>query len=671
MKNLVFIIIVINIIFSSTCFSAEETVFDYTQGQIRNTDESWSMEGGLFDIRSDIIWKLAGVKKGYYKICCRLRFKPYSGFDYEKNGKAGVRIHNLDSYRLIVPGRAKLVNDSSTLSVGFINTNIDKIEKSNGGRYFADVWADGIFYLEEGMEISVKIIDGRQKVVRSLTLQALDSIPEDEKTELLLSMDEKFHHFSTNRARLFMHIVNFGKNKILLPYQINYKHYDSAEVKRLFFSAEIPAMAAFSGYHEIPVDKFGPYVLECRTEKTGKQIFFSCYPSKTAADLKTDNSFGSHFPDLDIFDNTGGMKWVRTHLIRKIEWANINPQKDVYNWAELDQVVDFFSKQGLSILYSINDTPEWLRPDDVPKNKNGRMIFDFLPKDMAMYDAFIERIAERYKDRINYWEVWNEPNTWIRFNGTTDDYLNMLERTYKILKKIDTNNQVIAGAIAPSYAEWAAKIINQDQGKHFDILSIHPYANRSTPEAAEILRTVSEVKTLLTEKAPQARLWSSEIGYFIPPRSGCKPLDEIELTELFADPDAVSFYPQNNWHNPMPERTAASWLVRNWLLNFLGGSEKIIHFKFYHETEQAGAFAPDGSYRLTYLALMVLANRLDAVRSAVRIDTGDPEIYLAAINQEQKNSVLVAWTCNTRRDILIPVQANDLPRWRKEKITIC
>jgi beta-glucosidase/6-phospho-beta-glucosidase/beta-galactosidase len=56
--------------------------------------------------------------------------------------------------------------------------------------------------------------------------------------------------------------------------------------------------------------------------------------------------------------------------------------------------------------------------------------------DMFHWEAFVRRMAQHYRGRINHWIIWNEPDVWDQdhpgstWAGSEEDYYRLLKTTY-------------------------------------------------------------------------------------------------------------------------------------------------------------------------------------------------------------------------------------------------
>ncbi len=84
-----------------------------------------------------------------------------------------------------------------------------------------------------------------------------------------------------------------------------------------------------------------------------------------------------------------------------IQWRQVNPQSGVWDWNLLDSQVTNFRNQGIKILAILSTAPTW-----AGSNANGTTP----PSNIALWEEFVRRVAQRYSGRIEAYEIWNEPN---------------------------------------------------------------------------------------------------------------------------------------------------------------------------------------------------------------------------------------------------------------------
>ena len=73
------------------------------------------------------------------------------------------------------------------------------------------------------------------------------------------------------------------------------------------------------------------------------------------------------------------------------------------------------------------------------------------PDDLDAFGDFVEMVVRRYKGRIHYYQIWNEPNIYPEWGEQPVDaaeYVELLKVAYTRAKAVDPEVVIIAGALA-------------------------------------------------------------------------------------------------------------------------------------------------------------------------------------------------------------------------------
>ncbi len=178
-----------------------------------------------------------------------------------------------------------------------------------------------------------------------------------------------------------------------------------------------------------------------------------------------------------------GIKIVRVDFA----WSRIQPKKDAFDFSVYDRLVDAFGRNGVEMQALLGYSTPWAVPKDYrPKNpeKQGQPL-----PDATAYGVFCGAVADRYKDRIRYFEFWNEPDLLSFANFSAEDYMTLMRSGYNAIKKVAPNSRLMNGGIASVYTNNSGRdthnnglfeLLLADQGKHFDLFAFHghgPYRN--------------------------------------------------------------------------------------------------------------------------------------------------------------------------------------------------
>jgi hypothetical protein len=188
--------------------------------------------------------------------------------------------------------------------------------------------------------------------------------------------------------------------------------------------------------------------------------------------------------DLQLAKDAG-FTWVK----QRFEWRYIEKsRKNAFEWQEPDRVVDSINRAGLGIIARIDNQPEWARRDGIFPASGP-------PDQMDDWKDYVEELAERYRGKIQAYEIWNEPNITREWGGAPPDpvaYTELLRVSYEAIKKVDPNALVISAGLSPTTEQTDRAIPDSvflrgmyqaGAGAYFDALGVHAPGFKATPEA--------------------------------------------------------------------------------------------------------------------------------------------------------------------------------------------
>jgi LysM repeat protein len=177
-----------------------------------------------------------------------------------------------------------------------------------------------------------------------------------------------------------------------------------------------------------------------------------------------------------------GVRYVKVQV--RWEWIE-GGGPGAYDWSWLDDVVNAAQSNGLTVLASVLQAPEWARacsdPGCPPAN-NG---------DAA---NFFGALAGRYCGRVGAIEVWNEQNLDREWGPTPDPgaYVNLLRSAYGAIKGACGSTLVISGALSPTGVHqpggccwddfiYFQTMVNNGALNYMDCIGAHANANVIPP----------------------------------------------------------------------------------------------------------------------------------------------------------------------------------------------
>jgi hypothetical protein len=180
-------------------------------------------------------------------------------------------------------------------------------------------------------------------------------------------------------------------------------------------------------------------------------------------------------------------------------WSQIETSRGTYNWSKPDKVVNLVRGKGKDLIYTFGGTPTWASslPTQGCLYGNGSCA---APHSLSDLSTFAKALATRYKGKIKYYELWNEPNDTQFYKGSMPSMLAMAQTIHDAIKSVDPSAVILSPCATWSSAGsptiWMNSFLNGGGGAHFDIASYHAYSGSNAPEF--IVGSVQGMRNTLT-----------------------------------------------------------------------------------------------------------------------------------------------------------------------------
>ncbi|MBS1253532.1 MAG: hypothetical protein MAG451_02581 [Anaerolineales bacterium] len=147
-----------------------------------------------------------------------------------------------------------------------------------------------------------------------------------------------------------------------------------------------------------------------------------------------------------------GVGWVRQefpwedieiHAKGDFEDRRTEPHKSA--WLKYDRIVDLAQEHEIQILARLDNPPAWSRAQG---DEIGTLA---PPDDFEDFGDFAAAVADRYCGRIDYYQVWNEPNIypeWGEQDVDPEAYTELLTVAYERIKEACPGATVVSAALA-------------------------------------------------------------------------------------------------------------------------------------------------------------------------------------------------------------------------------
>ncbi len=190
-----------------------------------------------------------------------------------------------------------------------------------------------------------------------------------------------------------------------------------------------------------------------------------------------------------------GFRWIR----EEFPWEDIevhargdfvdrrNDPDGIDAWAKYDHIVGLAERYGINIIARLSSPPDWSRAA-------GEAMGSFAPPDdFDDFARFAATVAARYRGRVRYYQIWNEPNIYPEWGEqlvNPEAYTDLLCRAYRAIKAVDPDAVVLSGPLAPTieldgrnFSDYIflQRMYDAGAGHCFDILSMQGYGLWSGP----------------------------------------------------------------------------------------------------------------------------------------------------------------------------------------------
>ena len=229
--------------------------------------------------------------------------------------------------------------------------------------------------------------------------------------------------------------------------------------------------------------------------------------------------WGTFARPCDVMLETGG-SWVREDFV----WGLIESKQGWQDWTATDRITQNVRDRGLNILGIIAYSVNWATP--AKEDDGSADPVSVYPPDLNKYYTWVHTLVSRYKGKIGYWEVWNEPDNHLFWKPAPNarEYAEVLKTAYRAVKDADPNAKVLTGGLSGNAVPYLEEMFAAGAGNSFDILAIHPYAIpldkaqgriQSRPEVHKMLDVeLNKYRAFLQRHNVGDRpLWVTEVGW--------------------------------------------------------------------------------------------------------------------------------------------------------------
>ncbi|MGQ9714283.1 MAG: cellulase family glycosylhydrolase [Anaerolineae bacterium] len=156
-------------------------------------------------------------------------------------------------------------------------------------------------------------------------------------------------------------------------------------------------------------------------------------------------------------------------------------------WEKYDHIVALAEQYGMELIVRLSNPPAWSRAE-------GDAVGTYAPPDRYEdFGDFVAAVVSRYRGRIRYYQIWNEPNIypeWGERPVNPYEYTELLKVAYTRAKAVDPDVVILSGALASTIEVdyrnlndfvFLQQMYDAGAAPYFDVLAMQGYGLWSGP----------------------------------------------------------------------------------------------------------------------------------------------------------------------------------------------
>jgi hypothetical protein len=215
-----------------------------------------------------------------------------------------------------------------------------------------------------------------------------------------------------------------------------------------------------------------------------------------------------------------------------LQWQLVRIRPGKYDWSTVDRVLKAAQMKNMEVLFTIRSL--FREQTKMSRYQRDRIQVIRTKVEKEEWVLFVEALATRYRGQgVNY-EIENEVNGDTFWKGTLEEYLELLETGYDVIKKVDPQAKVLPSAMGCGIVRhfqsdsvqqeawkwhdgWLQPILST---KKFDVVNVHNYYFPSDIVANGLtFRSYLEhIRDLMNKSGVGDHpIWITETGYVSSP----------------------------------------------------------------------------------------------------------------------------------------------------------
>jgi hypothetical protein len=275
--------------------------------------------------------------------------------------------------------------------------------------------------------------------------------------------------------------------------------------------------------------------------------------SQGAAVTVSSTYFGDYSSDRFMHD----MLWPTLYDIG-CKWLRVGHGKDMFTWSYVERVKGVFDldpradeviteavQNGINVIMILNKGRKWLfvkEPKVFDKTRNEWVFPEFWTpqnpnknkESMQGYLKYVRFMVHRFKNRVKYFEIWNE------WDEGADEYCKFFEPAVKVIREEYPEAKIVIGSPTPEETPSFIYGVLGRSGPIFDVVGWHPWYNpdptqKKFLEYSEFLKNFKKeckARGFKGEYMATEWTWCAPYPPVVPTGVGDSAFSNVKVTEM-------------------------------------------------------------------------------------------------------------------------------------------
>ena len=196
-------------------------------------------------------------------------------------------------------------------------------------------------------------------------------------------------------------------------------------------------------------------------------------------------------------------------------WDDYEPSRRRLDLDWLHRFVELAERNQIRLRPYVGYTPEWAAraggADTEAWNNPPRR-----PEDWEWFASSLANALARHPNVLSY-EIFNEQNARLWWDGSAPEYADALARGAKSIRGNDSDAQILFGGLVFPDIDWIERVCSKaDAARAFSVLPVHAYPETWTPAGVTVENYLAQLPGFVAaadEQCGRKSIWINETGF--------------------------------------------------------------------------------------------------------------------------------------------------------------